>query len=416
MPRISVYFVSLFFLLGSIGHFVFVDFLVMSMPTYLPLHRELVYLTGVFELLGAIGILIPYTRVYSAYSLIALCVAVFPANIHMAINAHLYSEIPAAFLYLRLPLQAVLIGYIWWAVSPVKFSRRKDVVVPRISVYFVSLFFLLGSIGHFVFVDFLVMSMPTYLPLHRELVYLTGVFELLGAIGILIPYTRVYSAYSLIALCVAVFPANIHMAINAHLYSEIPAAFLYLRLPLQAVLIGYIWWAVSPVKKNPVVTEQVQLQVHSDSKLESVCKEFIGNLNNLLKWKWDDRFQTALAEFGIDNEENVHGILEKYFKNIWDSSNIGSAPDNIRAVINEMGGLKAGQLLFTSEAIEDTFIYCVLWPWGNQKTISIRISPSFQFANEEEKMKQVQEVKSWFGIKPEGSGWIKINDDALAAG
>jgi len=106
MPRIPVLIVALFFACGGIAHFIFTDFFVMSMPAYLPWHRDLVYISGIFELLGAAGMLVPETRKASAYALIVLCVAVFPANINMAINAKDYADAPAFFLYLRLPFQA----------------------------------------------------------------------------------------------------------------------------------------------------------------------------------------------------------------------------------------------------------------------------------------------------------------------
>jgi uncharacterized membrane protein len=65
------------------------------------------------------------------------------------------------------------------------------------------------------------------------------VFEILGGIGILVPITYRWAAYGLIALYVCVFPANINMAIHPGSY---PLWALYLRLPLQGVLIGWAWW------------------------------------------------------------------------------------------------------------------------------------------------------------------------------
>jgi uncharacterized membrane protein len=279
-------------------------------------------------------------------------------------------------------------------------------------VLVVALFFFCGGIGHFIFAEFLVLAMPSYLPFHLELIYISGFFELVGAIGILIPQTRLYAAYGLITLSVAVFPANINMAINAHLFDEIPSFWLYLRLPLQAILIAYIWWAVSferIIKKNEVE----KVVPTNTNQLESVCREFVSAFKHLLTWKWDERFQVALAEFGVDKEEAIHSILEKYLQSLWDVNSIKSAPASIRAVIDDMGGLKSGQLLFTSESIEGTFIYCMLWPWGNQKTISIRISPLIQTETDAERLQQIQKVKEWFGINASDSGWIKIDNGSV---
>ena len=88
--------------------------------------------------------------------------------------------------------------------------------------------------------------MPAELPAssHLALVYISGVFEMLGGLGLILQATRRAAAWGLIALLVAVFPANVNMAIN-HLKlgdSAIPAWALWARLPLQAVLIAWAWW------------------------------------------------------------------------------------------------------------------------------------------------------------------------------
>lgn len=82
--------------------------------------------------------------------------------------------------------------------------------------------------------------MPPYLPAHRELVLISGLFEMLGGIGTLIPQTRKAAAWGLIALLIAVFPANVYMAVDTEKFGKLaPAWVLYARLPLQFLL---IWW------------------------------------------------------------------------------------------------------------------------------------------------------------------------------
>ncbi|MGH7748524.1 MAG: DoxX family protein, partial [Candidatus Dormibacteria bacterium] len=79
---------------------------------------------------------------------------------------------------------------------------------------------------------------PAALPAHRELVLISGAFEILGGIGALVPATRRLSGWGLIALLFAVFPANIHMALAAGRFAALaPAWGLWARLPLQFVLI-----------------------------------------------------------------------------------------------------------------------------------------------------------------------------------
>ena len=90
--------------------------------------------------------------------------------------------------------------------------------------------------------------MPPYLPAHRELVYLSGLFEVLGGLGVLPRATRSFSGWGLVALLVAVFPANLHMALHAEPFAErgIPPWALYARLPLQGALIAWAYWATRP--------------------------------------------------------------------------------------------------------------------------------------------------------------------------
>lgn len=95
---------------------------------------------------------------------------------------------------------------------------------------------------HFVSPKFFLAIMPPYLPLHRELVYLSGFFEIVGGIGVMIPRYRKWAGIGLIALLFAVYPANIYMAMNPEKFSSIPKWGLYARLPLQFVIIGVIYW------------------------------------------------------------------------------------------------------------------------------------------------------------------------------
>lgn len=85
---------------------------------------------------------------------------------------------------------------------------------------------------------------PPLFPHPIELVYISGFFEILGGIGLVIPYISVAAAWGLIALFIAVFPANINQAINAIPVEGIPhiPILYWIRLPFQAVLIAWAWW------------------------------------------------------------------------------------------------------------------------------------------------------------------------------
>jgi len=126
MPRIPLLIIALFFMIGGIAHFVGAEFFIKAMPDYLGYHKELVAISGVFEILGAIGLLIPQTRLLAGYGLLALIVAVFPANINMALHPEKYPDIPILLLYLRLPLQFLFFCFVWWAITPERLTRLTE--------------------------------------------------------------------------------------------------------------------------------------------------------------------------------------------------------------------------------------------------------------------------------------------------
>jgi uncharacterized membrane protein len=104
------------------------------------------------------------------------------------------------------------------------------------------------GILHFAIAEPFIKIMPPYLPYHRELVYISGFFEILGGIGLLVPPVSRAAAWGLIALFLAVFPANINMAIHQISLPGVPDSpwFQAIRLPLQAVLIAWAWWYTRP--------------------------------------------------------------------------------------------------------------------------------------------------------------------------
>ena len=123
---------------------------------------------------------------------------------------------------------------------------------------FTALSFVIIGILHFTHASIFVGIMPPYLPWHLELVWISGAFEILGGIGLIIPQTRRFSAWGLLALLIAVFPANLHMAFNG-VFIELPipqSQFgLWLRLPLQGVIALQIWFTGLYTFK-PSVTEE----------------------------------------------------------------------------------------------------------------------------------------------------------------
>ena len=106
----------------------------------------------------------------------------------------------------------------------------------------VFLWFMGGGIAHFTSTDFFVAIMPPYLGYHTEIVYVSGILEILGAIGILIPRFRQWAGNGLLLLVIGVSPANIHMWLHPELFPDVPAVFLSVRLVIQVALLMLIWW------------------------------------------------------------------------------------------------------------------------------------------------------------------------------
>ena len=114
--------------------------------------------------------------------------------------------------------------------------------VKRIGVGFVFLWFLIGGVAHFAATTTEMRIVPPYIPWPRAAVLITGVFELLGAIGLLVRRYRAAAGFGLSLLTLAVTPANIYMLDHAELFA-VPYWLLLLRLPLQGGLLALIIWS-----------------------------------------------------------------------------------------------------------------------------------------------------------------------------
>jgi uncharacterized membrane protein len=107
--------------------------------------------------------------------------------------------------------------------------------------YVCGLLYIAAGINHFLNSGFYMAIMPPYLPWHLALVYVSGVAESgLGFLLLFKQWARL-AGWGLVALLIAVFPANIHMAMHTDLYPHIPPAVLWLRLPLQGLLIAWAY-------------------------------------------------------------------------------------------------------------------------------------------------------------------------------
>ena len=112
-------------------------------------------------------------------------------------------------------------------------------------------FFLNVGVDHFINPEFYLAIMPPSFPLHAEAVYISGFFEILGGVCLLVPRLRKIAGWGLVALLICVYPANIYMALTPEAFPEIPLSLLYFRLALQFL---FFYWAYSVTRPifNPV--------------------------------------------------------------------------------------------------------------------------------------------------------------------
>ena len=121
---VGVGFVFLWFFVGGIAHFVATDTEMRIVPPYIPWPRAVVLISGVLELLAAVGLLFSQTRRFAGIGLFLLTIAVTPAHIYMLQVPELFPSVPVWALWLRLPIQVALLALIAWCTSAAGTPRR----------------------------------------------------------------------------------------------------------------------------------------------------------------------------------------------------------------------------------------------------------------------------------------------------
>ena len=115
-----------------------------------------------------------------------------------------------------------------------------------------SVAFIAAGTLHFLRPEYYEQIMPGYLPAHRELVLISGAAEIAGGVGVAFSRTRRAAGIWLIALLVLVFPANLNMALDPERFRSIAPSLLWVRLPLQGLL---IWWAYRATRPRRTLTQ-----------------------------------------------------------------------------------------------------------------------------------------------------------------
>jgi uncharacterized membrane protein len=148
---------------------------------------------------------------------------------------------------LILVLLALLYGAAKTNLNPIKTLRNNAVAT--------GLTFIFTGASHFFAPDKFMEIMPPFIPAPLLMVYASGVFEILGGIGLIIPSTRRAAALGLILLLLAVFPANIYTALNNIQLGGFMShpVYQWLRLPMQIGLIWWIWWITNSKRKDSAI-------------------------------------------------------------------------------------------------------------------------------------------------------------------
>jgi uncharacterized membrane protein len=128
------------------------------------------------------------------------------------------------------------------------FSKSPRAFVQAVLRGAAAIFFIVAGTFHFLKPELYLQIVPPYFPAPQLLVAVSGVAEIVGGIGLLIRPLRRAAGWGLMALLVAVFPANIYMAQHPGQFHFAPWL-LWARLPLQAVFIAWIWFVA--VRRSP---------------------------------------------------------------------------------------------------------------------------------------------------------------------
>ncbi len=125
--------------------------------------------------------------------------------------------------------------------------KERSYTVKKISLFAMSLFYIIAGINHFIHPMFYKKIMAPYIPWHMLLIYASGMMEILLGILLIPLTTRRIAAWGIIILLIAIFPANINMMLNYWNEKNPDLWITILRLPMQIVL---IWWAYIFTKRN----------------------------------------------------------------------------------------------------------------------------------------------------------------------
>jgi hypothetical protein len=132
------------------------------------------------------------------------------------------------------------------------------------------------------------------------------------------------------------------------------------------------------------------------AEIESCCKGIITETTGLVTWEWDDYIGAFLATFPPDLVPQIETICDKYFMSRWGTASLDKIPPSVLAIADSLGGLRNTQRLLVTRPGEFVMAYGAWWPWGDGKTISLRIGLVTDKVPEHAKDEFFKEFSEWF--------------------
>jgi hypothetical protein len=131
---------------------------------------------------------------------------------------------------------------------------------------------------------------------------------------------------------------------------------------------------------------------------KAACEAIVKGGDEIFGWQWDDRLRAALAAFPRSHSPKAHALLAEGFAQCWNKDSIRGASPAVLKIAESVGGLRAGQELFLSDAERSMRMCACWWPWGDGDTISVRIMLLTEGVAEAQEPRPLKEFQSWFGL------------------
>lgn len=132
--------------------------------------------------------------------------------------------------------------------------------------------------------------------------------------------------------------------------------------------------------------------------LEVTCTSLHAATRALLKWGWDGRLGAVLATFQEPDAAAVKAHLAAHLPLRWDRSNLREAPRLVRDLADAIGGVRADQAVYATDATRPVVAVGAWWPWGGGQTVSIRIFPVASGLAPADQEALAAAFRGWFGL------------------